>query len=241
MLRRCVCGGVLLVSCLGPFTGAQAQDNGGMLAVPERNSSDILSITPQNETAPRPRGDAALNVTPMQVKKESSAQGGNLNIRGDKEKENPAWWMDEIFYKLPITIQDELTQEAGRSQQYCEQNFMLSNFYDCECYGAAVLKDLTLNGESEAISYSGPDERFQSCIDPGRIAGFAYTRCQESLLVVQITDSALEETCACTARALVRDYRANPIAEMNRVDQMYTNRLLECQNTVQITGTAPPQ
>ena len=253
--------------------GVQAQDKntGGLLAVPDRGGgvlsvpeSSFLSVPPEQPDAAPTTGPAGalLNINPMRLEespvmppasaapsaqdaqKEKPADAfGNLKIEGSAGEKDEMWWMNDILAKLSPGIQDDLLDRAGKAQLYCEENYMLNNFYDCECYAIAVLKDLVLKGgESETIALNVADERFRGCVDTGKIAGMAYNRCQESLLLMQITDRMLEDTCTCTARAMARSYKKNPVADIDRADRAFNNLLLDCRQNAMLgnaTGGSP--
>ena len=175
-LLRAIFSALCLLLFLG-VTGAQAQEN----------DSDGLLAVPGSPSPPVP-GGAQLNINPMQLEKNAApalspvqkekpaGKLDNLNIEGTPE-EDEMWWMNDVLARLPRSIQDDLYIRSGNAQRYCEENYMLNNFYDCECYGIAMLKDLVLKGgESESIIMHAEDERFKGCVDTGKIAGFAYGR-----------------------------------------------------------------
>lgn len=227
------------------------------LAIPE-SSFPSNSEQPQPDALTAPEdgaGGAQLNIKPMRLEESANPlteedapkeevqkleskkpKFDDLRIDEDKSKRDDMWWMNEVLAKLPGEIQRDLFQRSSKAQLYCEEDYMLNNFYDCECYGIAALKDLVLKGEeSEAISYNKADPRFVPCVDPGKIAGFALKRCYDSLVLAQINDQTLKETCECTARSFARDYQKNPIANMDRADRIYNGWLVDCRQSSSLT------
>lgn len=229
------------------------------LAIPESSFLPNPEQPPPDADAPPApednAGGAQLNIKPMRLeenadsaleeetlkieapKKEAkNLKFDDLHIDEDKSKRDDMWWMNEVLAKLPGEVQRDLFQRSSKAQRYCEEDYMLNNFYDCECYGIAALKDLVLEGEgSESISYNKADPRFVSCVDPGKIAGFALKRCHDTLMLAQINDQALKETCECTARSFARDYQKNPIANMDRADRIYNGWLVDCRQSSSLT------
>jgi len=192
----------------------------------DSSSGAQLNIAPMRlEENKRPAADSAAVLSqppPRDIL-------GDMNLESEVVQENEMWWMDEIFEKLPRGIREDLLERSAASQLSCEQSYMMNNFYDCECYGLAVLKELVVNGEIKSVAFSKADERFSSCVDTAKVSGFAYNRCQSALLLGQISDEMLENVCVCTALGFAKDYERNPIANMDRADRMYNTRLLNCR------------
>lgn len=226
-LRRLLLAVFLLCLAL-PSALARAQEGGGA----------VLDIKPMRmeEKAPAP---SVVLPAPAQPPKGANI-GKNLRIESDPQQD-PMWWMNGIYAKLSPSLRDELAGKAQKAQRFCDENYMLGNFYDCECYGMAVLKDLVLQGGvSKDIAFNIADERFEGCVDTAKIAGFAYNRCQQSLMLLQITDRTLEDVCSCAARGLARIYMRNPVANMDEIDRTYNELLVECRHNPVSQVSSPP-
>ena len=55
-------------------------------------------------------------------------------------------------------------------------------------------------------------------------------------MLVQISDETLETTCQCAARGLAREYKKNPVANMDRADRIYNGLIMDCRQRA-LTGS----
>ncbi len=135
----------------------------------------------------------------------------------------------EKLSQLPPEIQQDLLKEADVIFDYCRTNFTLSNFYDCSCYALSMLDQRIDKGPDVPYVEITQEGKFQQCVSSPLIAGFAYKRCENIIMMRQISDETLEAICSCTGKTMIEKFSTLPAADIGYIDNLFTESLIACQ------------
>lgn len=148
---------------------------------------------------------------------------------GEAKKQNVFERTQKIMAQMPRAIQDELIREGTEGLEYCRNNTLLDNLYDCDCFSMTLV---------EKRIESGPDLPFfdlvmsmdiKECIATAQIAGYGFGRCHAVFSLKPMTDKVLNDICRCVGRRMANEYTRAPNPDMRYVDRMFSAASIDCK------------
>ena len=165
---------------------------------------------------------------------------GAITIPTEQQKSNVLQRTLDFLAKLPQKTQDRLLDEAAQSKQYCQQNPMLRNFYDCSCYSLRMLDSRLRLGPNVPMANMIRGTDLDICADQTAAAGYSYTRCQDMLKPDLLSDHDVNAMCECAARSMTQSWARQPAASIATVNGLFLQSMMSCQTTLQPAGLLPP-
>lgn len=218
----------IFVWCLALQTSAPAQE-----PAPDR---ELLS-------APAPGNTSSFGVTISRQDEDNAASETDIDssvtesnpqdmIEGQITIDNPSVSVqkpEDILATMPEEVQNELMEDAAEAHNYCERNYLLRNFYDCECWALEFLHDRIRKGPDVPFTNIVIDSKYDNCVSTPKIAGYGYQRCHDIVYLDRITDEGIENVCGCSGRTLASDYKKRPAPHIKYINNLFRETLKDCR------------
>jgi hypothetical protein len=192
-------------------------DDTGTVQAPATRPVEAAPSAPQESSTP----------TPSPVAQPSDRI---INLEGDNLDKSKSEQQDalRLLAGVPPDMRAEVESEANKMQGYCEDNYMLHNFYDCSCFALGFAKQRILAGPDIDYTQLISKGNYEACVSQPAIAGYTYQRCYSVIYLNKVSNRYIKDVCGCVARNVAREFAKTPRMDMNFVDGIFNDNYGSC-------------
>lgn len=199
-------------------------------SAPQNDEEFILNLPKPEEEKPEEKAETTKGKEEEEEKKDKKEKDRLEDIEIEKSPRPPR--AEELLAGLPPAIQMELMNESETAFTHCNQNFMLSRYYECSCFALKFMEARIKSGPDTNFYNLITDMDYSECVFTPAIAGHGFDRCYELMYLQEFTDEILDKICECTGRSVAESFGRNPVADMEYADNLFRDMLGKCRNDI---------